>query len=106
MSLETRAFTRSLATAAALVEAAARRSIVHAGETVVRDAQRRAPVRTGTLRDSITVTRINDGVELHVNADYAGYVEYGTGDTPPQPYLRPALAVVRSQAQRIFRPLA
>jgi HK97 gp10 family phage protein len=50
------------------------------------EMQDRAPVLTGELRDSITVT--DEGVE--VLAEYGPYVEYGTADTPPQPFAGPA----------------
>jgi HK97 gp10 family phage protein len=56
-------------------------------EKVATDMRSLAPVDTGTLRDSITVTA--DGVE--VLADYGIYVERGTSDTPPQPFVLPAV---------------
>jgi HK97 gp10 family phage protein len=73
------------------------------GDEIVVDAKRLAPVRTGTLRDSIHVDEVT---EKHVivsanprNPDpdtdpedkaYAGFVEYGTSDTPRSPFLAPA----------------
>lgn len=47
----------------------------------------RVPVRTGQLRDSVIET--DDGIT--VGADYAGYVEYGTSDTAPQPFVNPSI---------------
>ena len=47
----------------------------------------RAPIDTGTLRASIQVTA--DGVVA--SAPYAGYVEYGTADTSPQPFAGPTV---------------
>jgi HK97 gp10 family phage protein len=46
-----------------------------------------APVDTGELRASIRVT--GDGVE--VGASYGVYVEFGTSDTAPQPFVAPAV---------------
>lgn len=64
-------------------------------------AKGNAPVRTGRLRSSIQSETDRDGT-LHVFSDveYAPYVEYGTGDTPAQPYLRPTLISV---ARRHFK---
>jgi HK97 gp10 family phage protein len=56
-------------------------------EKIADEMRNRVPVQTGTLRNSITTTA--DGVI--VGADYGVYVEYGTGDTSPQPFAGPAL---------------
>lgn len=55
----------------------------------------RAPVDTGTLKASISET--DDGVSVGV--DYGAYVEYGTSDTAPQPFVAPS-------ADRIATPSA
>lgn len=79
-----------LRAAPAKVEAAAVRAVDRSADRVQRDAQRFAPVLTGALRQGIVV----DGHGLSVNVistvSYADYVEYGTSDTAPQPYMRPA----------------
>jgi HK97 gp10 family phage protein len=62
---------------------------------VADEMRRNAPVRTGALRDSIRET--NDGVEVGV--PYGGFVEYGTSDTAPQPFVGPAV-------NRLIRPSA
>lgn len=53
------------------------------------------PVDEGDLKDSITSgVAIEDGRPIGfvvANIDYAAFVEFGTGDTPAQPFLRPAL---------------
>ena len=61
----------------------------------------RAPVKTGTLRDSIEVRKINSGSMIGFNIGaqmsgsydryYASFVELGTSDTKSQPFMRPAL---------------
>ena len=56
-------------------------------DTAYEAARRYAPVDTGHLRDSIR----RGEHSLEVQADYAGYVEYGTVDTAPQPFFRPAV---------------
>lgn len=57
-----------------------------------RDAKRFAPVLTGTLSASITATISGDGMSSEVGpeVEYGGYVEYGTSDTAPQPFMGPA----------------
>lgn len=62
------------------------------------NAQDRAPVDTGTLKNSIQAVR--DGTaswRVVVGVDYGIYVEYGTVHMAAQPYLTPAVAVVRPQ---------
>jgi HK97 gp10 family phage protein len=50
-----------------------------------------APFRTGDLKDSIGPSMIGPAVgQVLADIRYAAYVEYGTGDTPSQPYMRPA----------------
>lgn len=58
---------------------------------VTRDtAQKNAPVLTGELRDSIRITGSRLTRNVTARAPYAFYVEFGTSDTSPQPYLFPA----------------
>jgi len=65
------------------------------GLKVVRESKRQAPVDTGRLRSSITLQVINTNtlpkVVVGTNVEYAPYVEFGTVNRPPDPYLRPAL---------------
>ena len=53
-----------------------------------RNANRRVPVDTGTLRDSITIDLNENSIVADV--DYAILVERGTILQAPQPFLRPA----------------
>lgn len=72
---------------------------VEEGANRVRDTARGlAPVRTGTLRNSIQTERHTDAsgevayrVGWDSTADYGFFVEVGTEDTPAQPHLRPAV---------------
>jgi len=64
-------------------------------EKVADEMRNRAPVLTGALRNSITT--IPTGVIVGV--DYGAYVEYGTSDTAPQPFVGPAV-------DRLTRPAA
>ena len=55
-------------------------------------ARRYAPVDTGHLRDSIHVhSETPRTARISAEAHYAGYVEFGTENMHPQPFMRPAL---------------
>lgn len=61
-------------------------------------AKLRAPVDTGFLRNSISAQRITaKRWVVEAGAYYAPYVEYGTVRAAAQPFLRPALEVVKAQ---------
>jgi hypothetical protein len=75
-----------LAAAPAKVAVGTERALRGTARHLQRDAQRFAPVLTGALREGIVV----DGHEVTSTVRYASYVEYGTSDTAPQPYMRPA----------------
>ena len=63
---------------------------------VQREAQRLAPVDTGTLRASIGIDVLGDGRAAAMSAvigpsvHYGPYLEFGTRRMPPQPYMGPA----------------
>jgi HK97 gp10 family phage protein len=60
-------------------------------QSVEMKARQYVPVRTGHLRSSIQSVIYGDKVGAVVaDADYAGFVEYGTRFQREQPYLRPA----------------
>lgn len=61
---------------------------------IVETARALAPVDTGALRDSISASvtgALGDtAVEIGPTVSYGPEVEYGTSDTSPQPFMRPA----------------
>lgn len=67
----------------AIIEAGARR--------VCEIAKSVCPVDTGTLRESISAECDGNRAEISANTDYASYVEFGTSQMAPQPYLVPSL---------------
>jgi HK97 gp10 family phage protein len=69
--------------------------VEEAAQQVAAVAREKAPVDTGALRDSITVVEA-EGNSRDVIADvrYANFVEFGTSDTEPEPFLRPAVEAV------------
>lgn len=68
------------------------------------NAQTRAAVRTGLLKSSIRARRVGPAHwEVTVGVAYGIYVEYGTVHMAAQPFLRPAIAVVRPAFQRAMK---
>ncbi len=76
------------------------------GDEFARAARRRVPVDTGNLMDSIqhfgTVgTEVKADAIMIADAEYAGYVEYGTRFQRPQPYWRPAYGHVEDERRTL-----
>lgn len=67
-------------------------TIAEAAEIIETDAKRRAPVRSGELRDSIGSNIRADGLQAAIGsgAPHAPFVEFGTKTMPAQPWLYPA----------------
>jgi len=67
-------------------------------------ARRRCPVKSGALRGSIfsEVFEVERGLVGDVGAQeiYAPWVEFGHGDVPAHPFLRPALRSARTPSRR------
>jgi HK97 gp10 family phage protein len=75
-----------LARAAAIGEVAQHAAQTELAEEVASVARQLSPVDTGTLQASITA----DADRVYTDVAYAPFVEYGTSDTPAQPFMRPA----------------
>ena len=91
----------------ALVERRAAAWLVSSTDVAMKAARREAPVRTGRLRDSIISLPIErrDGrmtAGVWAQAPYALWVELGTRHMRAQPYLRPALGIVRDAANALL----
>ena len=70
------------------------------GDSIVNEAQAAAPVDTGYMRDHISVTDASDThVTIVSEADYSGFVEYGTRHMDAQPFITPALDFALSTLQ-------
>lgn len=67
------------------------------GSELVSQMRSRAPRQTGALADSIHQDASGNVV---VGVPYGGFVEYGTSDTAPQPFMRPAVDQVTPEATR------
>jgi HK97 gp10 family phage protein len=68
------------------------------GNDLVNEMQATCPVDTGNLQSNIHAEM--EGTDLNVSSDaeYSGFVEYGTWKTEPQPYFGPAIDKIRSGA--------
>ena len=63
-------------------------------------ARQNVPVDTGALRSSIFQSGAGLRAEAAASAPHAGMVEFGTGRTPPRPFMLPAARAVRGEFAR------
>ena len=56
------------------------------------------PVDTGELRSSLTMVQEGQTVRLEARADHAKYVEFGTRDRGPNPFMRSAFNRYKKEA--------
>jgi HK97 gp10 family phage protein len=72
-----------------------------AGDAFINDAQASAPVDTGFLRDNIQVVSSSDTeLVIESQADYSGFVEYGTSRMSAQPFFEPAIESARNELEQ------
>lgn len=93
----------ALDTAAREVPALTRGVVHRMGEQTVSGAKAIVPVRTGALRNSISVAYgTDDGwwFQAGPTLEYGPYIEWGTSRMAPQPYMGPAFE------QAVFEGLA
>lgn len=86
------------------MEAALATALEETGLVAEGYAKRACPVDTGRLRNSITHI-VDEGGKCAVigtNVEYAPYVELGTRNQKPQPYLKPAAEDHASTYRSIF----
>lgn len=101
------------------------RDVLHrGGQLIVDEAKRLAPVRTGALRDSIRVTDDREGLlygklsgtgmSVYIgpvgsvddgDVYYARFQEFGTINMRAHPFMRPAIASERPEAERLVLTL-
>lgn len=100
------------------------RDVLHrGGQLIVEEAKRLAPEDTGRLRDSIRVTddrdgllygKLNAGLSVYIgpvgsvedgDVYYAKFQEFGTIHMQATPYMRPAIASKRPEAEKLVLTL-
>ena len=72
------------------------------GRSTERAARALAPEDTGTLRNGIRAEVRGLSAEVHSDAPYSVYVEEGTSDTAPQPFMAPALEQTTPAFEKAF----
>lgn len=86
-----------------------RQALTLNGAELQKKAQRKAPVKTGYLRRSIGLSSdlADRGLTVRVRAqaDYAGYVEWGTRYMYAQPFMRPAYKEQKRQFKKDMKRL-
>lgn len=65
-------------------------------------AKEECPVRTGKLRDSISLSCSDYTAEIGTRISYGAAVELGTGRTAPNPFLGRTAQRIRKEAAEIF----
>lgn len=88
------------------LEAKAEAFTAKAAHDIEAGAKSRAPVDTGTLRNSIQATKTGPlAWRVTVGVEYGLFVEWGTAHMAAQPYLGPAVQEVRPQFLAAMRSL-
>lgn len=100
-----KALAAELAANAVKVEAIAATNLSEIAQELQADAKSRAPVDTGALRDSIYIRGGKDFRTVGSDIRYARFVEYGTSDTSPQPFMNPAARKAEQSLLDEFRKL-
>lgn len=77
-------------------------------QVVAADMRNRAPVDTGALRNSITVSSAEEGAQVSATVPYARFVQFGTRYMEAQPFISdevqsPVLSVMTKVFQGILR---
>lgn len=81
--------------------------VAKAAHDIEAQAKVRAPVDTGTLRNSIQATRVGTAYwRVVVGVDYGVHVEWGTRFMAAQPFLRPAINIVQPTFLEAMRRVA
>jgi len=73
-----------------------------ASRMVERTAKQMVPVKTGTLKRSITHAVSKKRAVIGSNLNYAPHIEMGTTKSSAQPYLRPALMANMAKIKKLF----
>jgi HK97 gp10 family phage protein len=77
-------------------------------QVVAADMRNRAPVDTGALRNSVTVSAEGEGAKVAVMVPYARFVQFGTRYMEAQPFISdevqsPVLSIMTKVFQGILR---
>lgn len=82
------------------MERRAKAASLETAEAVAVEARKLAPVDMGRLRSSIQAQATDTGAEVVVGVEYGQFVELGTSNQPPQPFLIPAVEAERQPFEK------
>jgi HK97 gp10 family phage protein len=76
-------------------------------QEIADQARQHAPVKTGALRDSITVETDSESGKssVRVGVPYAGFQEYGTSKMAAHPFLTPAVEAIKPKLASFYKDL-
>ena len=67
------------------------KSLLKGAYTLQKYSMENSPVKTGFLRQSHESIETGEGAEMHVNANYAYYQEFGTEKMPERGFVRKSI---------------
>jgi len=93
MASDLSAFNRYLDRLPKAIKAALARELASCGDLIVTKMKEAAPEDSGELAENISATPKNDGLKVEVvsDTDHSAYVEFGTSDTPAEPFFYPTI---------------
>ncbi len=80
-----------------------RRAVLRTAQLVHNKAKEHCPVRTGQLKNSITLLPAKDSAIIFTDVEYAAMVELGTSRQRPQPFLSRGISEGAKKAGEIFK---
>ncbi len=80
-----------------------RRAVLLTAQLVCEKAKEHCPVRTGRLKNSITLLPAKKSATIFTDVEYAAMVELGTSKQRPQPFLSKGISEGAKKAGEIFK---
>lgn len=81
-------------------------ALSNAGEVLLSQVKRNAPVDTGALKNSLKIDKSkidSHEIEIEAGVDYSKFVEYGVMNQAANPFMRSALVESRSKVLKKFK---
>lgn len=80
-----------------------RKAVLRTAQLAYSEAKANCPVRTGRLKNSITLLPAKDSAVIFTDVEYAAMVELGTSSQKPQPFLSRGIYESAKKAGEIFK---
>jgi HK97 gp10 family phage protein len=93
MASDLSAFNRHLDRLPKTIKTALARELASCGDLIVARMKENAPHESGELADNIRAMPANEGLKVEIisDTDHSAYVEFGTSDTPAEPFFYPTI---------------